>query len=442
MRTNVAAVGPLTVTHEGAPAARITSLRELRRTVLSALLWEDTFYEKGSSIASRMQALVPTLKPADVAALAVEARDRMYLRHVPLFLTRELARTTGNGTIVADTLARIIQRPDELTEYLAMYWKGQKDADKSPLSAGSKRGLARAFRKFKAETLAKYDRDNVVRLRDVLRLTHAKPSTPDQAATWKQVITRTLPAPDTWEVALSGGANKRETFERLLREQKLGGLAFLRNLRNMIEASVDQSLIRERFAGRFDKVLPFRFVAALRHAPQFVRELDTAMRACLTDIPRLPGTTGVLVDVSGSMDVPLSAKTEMHRVDVAAGLAVLVSAIADRPRVFTFSDRLAEVPPFAGLALVDTIRNSQPHGGTYLGRAVQLLNAEQFDRLIVITDEQSHDRVEYPSMRGYVINVASYQHGVGYGAWTHIDGWSERVLDFIREVEATDTEAA
>ena len=58
------------------------------------------------------------------------------------------------------------------------------------------------------------------------------------------------------------------------------------------------------------------------------------------------------------------------------------------------------------------------------------------DRIIVITDEQSADRVPNPEGIGYVINVASYQHGVGYGAWMHIDGWSERVLDFIRESES------
>ena len=57
----------------------------------------------------------------------------------------------------------------------------------------------------------------------------------------------------------------------------------------------------------------------------------------------------------------------------------------------------------------------------------------------MITDEQSHDRVPAPNGRGYVINVASARNGIGYGAWTHIDGWSEAVVDYIRslEVEAT-----
>jgi 60 kDa SS-A/Ro ribonucleoprotein len=61
---------------------------------------------------------------------------------------------------------------------------------------------------------------------------------------------------------------------------------------------------------------------------------------------------------------------------------------------------------------------------------------ERGDRIIVITDEQSHDRVLAPKYgRSYVVNVASYRNGVGYGAWTHIDGWSEAIIEYIRSVE-------
>lgn len=431
MQTNQPITLPKVFTHEGAPARHITSLQELRRMTLSALLFEDTFYESGSSQSKRVAELVAQCKPDDVMTLAMECRNRMYLRHMPLFLTRELARRKNCGSFVADILESVIQRPDELTEYLAIYWKDGR----CPISAGSKRGLARAFRKFNAETLSKYDRDKAVKLRDVLRITHSKPESVDQSLTWKKLIAGELESPDTWEVALSSGADKKETFERLLREKKLGGLAFLRNLRNMISSGVDKDLIKERFAGGFGKVLPFRFIAALRYAPQFVRGLDLAMQKCLTEIPKLPGTTGVLVDVSGSMDVEISAKSEMTRVDVAAGLAVLISGIAERPRIFTFSYKTVEVPPYPGLALVKTIHDSQTHGATYLGEAVQILSMEKLDRLIVITDEQSHDRVPNPSTRGYMINVAANQHGVGYGPWVHIDGWSERVIDFIQEYE-------
>ena len=53
----------------------------------------------------------------------------------------------------------------------------------------------------------------------------------------------------------------------------------------------------------------------------------------------------------------------------------------------------------------------------------------------MITDEQTADKVPAPTGKGYLINVASAEHGVGYGAWRHIDGWSEAVLDYLRETE-------
>ena len=107
-------------THEGAVAQRVDPRRELRRGVLTCLLWEDAFYEKGNDIAKRLAELVASNKPEDVAALAFEARQ-MQLRHVPLFLTRELARRKGAGPLVADTLVQIIQRADELGEFVALY---------------------------------------------------------------------------------------------------------------------------------------------------------------------------------------------------------------------------------------------------------------------------------------------------------------------------------
>src|SRR5215475_617838 len=131
-------------THEGAVAQRVSPKQELRRTVLTCLLWEDTFYEKGNDMAKRIAELVERNKPEDVAALACEARDKMQLRHVPLFLTRELARRKGAGPLVAETLERVIQRADELSEFAALYGKAKKE----PLSGGVKRGWGKAFTKF------------------------------------------------------------------------------------------------------------------------------------------------------------------------------------------------------------------------------------------------------------------------------------------------------
>ena len=83
------------------------------------------------------------------------------------------------------------------------------------------------------------------------------------------------------------------------------------------------------------------------------------------------------------------------------------------------------------------MKASQPHGGTYLAQAVATINAKvECDRIIVVTDEQTHDGIATPKAKGYVINVGTYKNGVGYGKWLHIDGWSEAVVDYIRAFEA------
>jgi hypothetical protein len=425
-------------THEGAVAQKVDAKRELRRSVLTCLLWEDTFYEKGNEIAKRIAELVAKNKPEDVAGLACEARDKMQLRHAPLFLVRELARRKGAGALVAESLETVIQRADELGEFVALYWKEKKQ----PLSAGAKRGLARAFTKFDAYQLAKYDRDAVVKLRDVLFLCHAKPKDAEQAAVWKKLVENTLEPPDTWEVALSAGKDKRENFERLLREGKLGGMAVLRNLRLMWAAGVDPKLIRERLDKGVARALPFRFVTAARYAPKLEDAIEKAMLKGVAGLEKLAGSTGLVVDVSGSMNYKLSKKGETTRMDAAAGLAILLRDKAEEFAIATFSDACIELPPRRGFALRDAIVGSQAHSGTYLKRALSQLAAkdewQKLDRLIVITDEQSHDGI-LPAWtpRGYVVNVAPYKHGVSYGnRWTHIDGWSERVVDYIAAVEA------
>jgi len=418
-------------THEGAPARNISTELQLRRSVLACLLWEDQFYEDGVEIAGRIQSLVPKVKAAAVAALAIEARSKMKLRHVPLLLVREMARLKTHREFVSQTLAEVIQRADELAEFIAIYWKDGK----VPLSAQSKKGLAKAFRKFDEYQLAKYDRDQPVRLRDVLFLCHAKPRDAEQAALWKRLIEGELQTPDTWEVALSSGADKREAWERLLRERKLGALALLRNLRNMKQAGVDESLVLDAIgAMKTGRVLPFRFLAAARYAPQLEESLERAMLSSLAEQEKLPGRTVLLVDVSGSMTAALSRRSEMLRTDAAYGLAILLREICEKAIVFTFSNDLVEVPARRGFALRDALDASQQHSATYLGRALEKIR-KPYDRIIVVTDEQAHDRVPGPRGRGYVINVASNKNGVGYGAWTHIDGWSEAVVEYIRSLE-------
>ena len=148
----------LAFTHEGAPAAVLNAEQRLRRSVASCFLWEDEFYEDGLSIADRIATLAADVAPEVVAALAVEARERFNLRHAPLLLLSVLTRTGAGTPLVADTIARVIQRADELTEFLASIGatesgrcpsrpsggSGGRSASSTPTSSPSMTGTARS----------------------------------------------------------------------------------------------------------------------------------------------------------------------------------------------------------------------------------------------------------------------------------------------------------
>ncbi len=456
---------PKIYTHEGGRAQHISPELQLRRTVMSCMLWEDEFYEDGKTIADRVAELIPKVKPEFVMQMAIEAREKMYLRHMPLLLVREMARSNGHKAFVAETLNRVIQRADELSEFLAIYWADGRQ----PLSAQVKKGLASAFTKFDEYQLKKYNRDNAIKLRDVLFLCHAKPRDPAQEAVWKRLVDDNLVQAKTWEEELSKGEGKKTeqdkkvVWERQLQSDKLGDFALLRNLRNMHEAGVNEALISDAMQkARFRKVLPFRFIAAARTNTWYEPLIEEAMLRKMSNYTKLTGHTVLLVDVSGSMDTDLSRRSDLKRVDVACALAAFMREVCEKVDVFTFSYGLVQVPARRGFALIDACNKSQDHGGTYLGHAISAVYAAKDsnvadtghdwlgrqrsrehkgqglkpDRLIVITDEQAHDAVVLPKdTKGYMINVASNANGIGYGNWLHIDGWSEAVIDYIVAME-------
>ena len=432
--TNIKMKKPALITHAGGPSLAVDAQQQLKRVVLANMLFEGQFYIDGKSTADLVSSLVPKVAPEKVAEIAIEARSAYKLRHVPLVLCRELARI---GKLKAETLTSVVSRPDEIGEFISLYWKDKKQ----PLANQVKKGLAQAFSKFNEYQFAKWNKNSAaVKLRDALFLVHAKPKDEAQTELFKKIASDTLEVADTWETNLSAGADKRETFTRLLQEKKLGALAFIRNLRNMSQAGVDVSLIRSYAKSvNTDRVLPFRFIAAARMMPQFEDMLEGMMLRSLKSHEKLPGKTVLLIDVSGSMfGAKVSAKGDLDRFDAAAALAVLAREICEEVEIYSFSYNAVRVAPRRGFALVEAIRDSQSHGGTHLGQSMAEINkGTQYDRVIVFTDEQSSDRVPAPKGKGYVINVASYENGINSGAYTTITGMSEAVIDFIQMSEKT-----
>lgn len=466
-RSNLKVKSDPIYTAEGAKAVRINDELQLRRLCLATMLFEDGYYSDGKTIAEHIKTFAGKVPVLTLSKLAKECRKEAKLRHVPLFLTRELARRKeAVGTnVISDTLSDVIQRADELSEFLAMYWKDQKG--KKTLSAQVKKGLAKAFTKFSAYDLAKYNQDNEVKLRDVLFLCHAKAKDKDQEEVWKKLVEGTLEAPDTWEVLLSAGEGKKDSqqkkdvWEKLLKEKKLGALALVRNLRNMQQASVDMSLIRDGLKNiKVDRVLPFRFITAAKHNPKLEPELETAMLKCLSSQEKIPGKTVLLIDVSGSMGDHISGRSELQRTDAAAAIAVLLREICEDVSIYCTAGsdysrvhKTKLIPARNGFALRDAIQSSYNDlggGGIFLVQCMDYAyqHEESADRVIVLTDEQDCDidpakapeKANAFGKTNYLINVASEKNGIGYGKWHHIDGFSEAVIDYIREYEKLPTQ--
>lgn len=406
---------------------------QLERALMSCLLWEDTFYESGVDIATRITDLVKQVSSVDAAELAVQARVYMGLRHAPLLMiVAMLQASPAHKAEVRHLIARIVTRPDQMGELLAIYWKNGK----KPLAAQLKRGLADVFGRFDEYQLAKYNRDSQIKLRDILFLTHPRPQSAEQQGLWNGLVNNTLAVPNTWETRLSSGEDKKEVFEDLLRTKKLGGVALISNLRNMSQAKVNSSLVLEALSNmRSDLVFPYRYMTAAKYAPEYRDALESKMLDTLRSIERLPGKTVFLVDVSGSMESTLAIKSEVTRMQAATALAVLLREVCQSVDIFTFSSRTVQVAG-RGFALVNNIIYSQDHHNTDLGSAIRQVAPSKYDRTVIITDEQHNGR-DLPGMpkNTYILNVASYQNGIDYDGAIRINGFSEHVVRWLTQYE-------
>ena len=272
----------LTTNHEGAIAWRMTPEWELYTTVVTTMGTEDKFYESGDDRIRRITDLVRRVDPLFVAQLAIYAREKMHLRSIPLLLLVELACIHQGDSLVSKAVSRTIQRADEITELLMCHqWRSGKKG-LSKMSHQLLKGLAEAFNKFDEYQFAKYDRkDRKVTLRDALVLAHPKAKDARQAEIFRKIMKGMLQTPYTWETELSALGQqhfsslmekeeaKRRLWQQLVASRKMGYMATIRNLCNMLTVGIDEEtrnavckFLSDPEAVHKSKQLPFRFLSA------------------------------------------------------------------------------------------------------------------------------------------------------------------------------------
>lgn len=440
----------------GMLAATQTPESELRRLVMACLLWEDIAYATGNQVAEDIKAIIPKVKPQVCFEIAVAARTEQKLRHVPLFVIREMCRYPEHRKFVRQALKLVCTRPDQLTEFLSIYWKTNNG--KKAICKQAKLGLADCFDNFDEYQLGKWNRDSDIKLRDVMFLCHPNPKTPEQALLFKKLTDGTLATPETWEVGLSAAKTNEEkalVWERLIENKKLGALATLKNLRNMQEV-LPKSSVRKAIANASPSMLlPIDFIKAVDHAGDFVRDIENLMFSCLSQYKKLAGETIFVLDVSGSMGVPVGGKTAYSRIDVGISMAIMAMEMCESCVIYLTAGsdhaslhKTMKITPHRGFGLASEIRGKIPTlggGGIFTRQCLEYINKEEKvtpDRVIVFSDSADCDRSKVLpkpfAKNNYIIDISSHKNGVNYkGIWTaEISGWSEHFLKFISEIES------
>ena len=480
-----------TKNYEGAKAYVMSPEMELYTAVVTSTL-SDKFYEKNDERMWRIFNLVKKVSPEFVAKLAVYTRNEMNLRSVPLLLVTLLAKIHNGDNLVARTVEKCVLRADEIMELLMCYQvcnpqDGEKKLKK--LSRQIQNGLQKAFNRFDEYQFAKYNRDNLeVKLRDALFLVHPKAKDDAQQLIFNKITDRKLEIPYTWETELSAlGQQKFETpeqkseairqkWEELVKSGRLGYMALLRNLRNMLTSKISAecvniatSILSNEQQVAKSRQLPFRFLSAYRelnslNSPDtsFVMSaLEQAVKHSAANIEGFDANTSVLLacDVSGSMCSPVSPKSTVQCYDIGLMLAMLLKSRCRRVVSGIFGDRweVINMPGDNILQSATELRKLDGRVGysTNGFKVIDYLieNEIIIDKVMFFTDCQMWDstgrnnsfekswnryRQLAPNAKLYLFDLSGYGQSplkiLNSGVYL-ISGWSDKVFDILSALD-------
>ena len=479
-----------TTNHEGGEAFEPADPRlALYKRTINQLL-EDSYYESDeehlTAVVQRFDAAADE-DPEFVLKLAAYARQELYLRDIPQVLlvlsaNDDRFKDDSDESLIREWAPAIIQRMDETATALAVHDDLFGGTAPWPLRRGIEDALVEMA---DAYTLGKYTLSRrEVTLYDVFNRVHPEPVGEEQEELFERFMrgglddypeVDPLPSPNTWETVISERGNTQEAWETLIGDDEytLPIFASIRNLRNMIEAGVDEEVIVDHLdleAVRQAPLYPFRYYQAYKalqqagiQAPAVERWLEQAIDVSVETVPDGLGETFVAVDLSGSMDAHLSENSTLTRKEIGTLFGAI---LADRgARAGGFGDDFQSVQMHVDAPVLqrqDALLGIDREVGNSTNgwKALRYLREAEVavDRVVIFTDMQIWDsrqgyrddagtvRDEFDAYRAnvapdaslYMIDLASYGDLVtpeGYEGVYNISGWSENVLEFIEHAE-------
>ena len=462
---------PLTRNHEGALAFQLKGRELLLSEVLTSFFESEAgFYKKKSSDIQRTIREVLAIDPKFVAKLAIYARKEFHLRSIAHVLVAELAYAVKGEVYVKNAVARVCERPDDMKEILAYYLT----IFGKPIPNSLKKGLAVAMLSFDGYQLAKYNQSGQVSLKDILKLTHPSANSSEQSEVFNKILAGTLETAKTWQNTVNQEGNNSETWETLINEGKIGYMALMRNLRNILNANVSSDtlqkvcdqLVNEQAVLR-SKQLPFRFYTAHRELSKerfankrVLNALESAMGSSMKNMKSMSGKTLIALDTSGSMTQNrISEKSTVTCAEIGSVLGAMADSIFDEAMVVSFDNNLRTLkfnPNQSILANAASV--PMTGGGTDIGLPIRYLldNKIKVDRILYLSDNETQywsqgSRYSFDRTVTCQALLEQYRREVNPQVWVHcvdlcgygtvqmsdrkvnlLAGWSEKLFDVLR----------
>ena len=360
-----------------------------------------------------------------------------------------------------------IYRPDDMSEIKDVY----SALNNSALSNSMKKGFAASIEALDAYLLTKYKKTVI----DIANLVHPNPTkstatVKDENGNEVNVLNALMNGinvvADTWETAQAEAGQevakavregklskekaaevlkeaKAENWSSLLTENKLGILAALRNIRAIMNNSNAKSdtvkklcnLLSDGNKIRNGLIMPYQIDTAyeiVRNEVNSSSEQRDILKALLNGyeaaVPNLkaalPGKTCVLLDCSGSMHTRCMTGSRSYINATAcekAGLLAATIAKATNADIVRFGSRaeFAQYDPNMNVfGLANNLSNSNM-GGTSIEMAFNKINRKQYDRIILLSDNEANCGSTSRAYKNYLrsVNVSPYVYCIDLASY-------------------------
>lgn len=387
-----------TTTFEGGKAF-VKNIEDEWMNALFSSFMQDTYYEESDVQQNRYAELTRGMinkYGADfVTKAAIFSRNRLGMRSIANYTMAIANYYKFDGK--RDAFARYFHRPDDVAEVFAAI-----DSLGEKRSHALVRGAADYLSGVNEYGIAKYAmQGKQYNMFDLINITHAHSRAIDK---FKNDM---LAAPDTWEHNVMLAEDKNDAWKELVEKDKLGYMALIRNLRNILACDfVDDDWIEEYLVPKIvdenriksSLIFPYRLYTAYKQlynaSPIVIAALSKAFKFSVKNVPNLDGNNAIILDVSGSMGSRWG-KSNMTIKEICAVYAAMVY-VANFHTTFIKFGSSAKTLSFNRndniFKIIERMASNESCGyGTELLSALNLIADKNYDRVFVFSDMQTMD---------------------------------------------------